>query len=112
MIFLKFSIKNTCLIKRKRYLSINFCMYFHIVGIKEVQNKKYNMDIVLQGLSESFIRDFLHTHNIVLLEISEYKNSPDSFGKLELIVQYKQNEIHIVSYLTDIEIAAYNFMMI
>jgi hypothetical protein len=87
-------------------------MYFHVIGIKEVQNKKYNMDIVLQWVSESFVRDFLHTHNIVLLEISEHKDSPDSFGKLELIVKYKQNEIYIVSYLTDIEIAAYNFMMI
>lgn len=87
-------------------------MYFHIIGIKEVQNKKYNMDIVLQWESETFIRKFLHSHNIVLLEISEYKDDLDSFGKLELIVEYKQKNIQTISYLTDIEIAAYTFMMI
>lgn len=87
-------------------------MYFHIIGIKEVQNKKYNMDIVLQGESEIFVREFLHIHNIVLLEISEYKESLEKFGQLELIIEYKNKNLKIISYLTDIEVAAYNFVLI
>lgn len=87
-------------------------MYFHIIGIKEVQNKKYNMDIVLQGESEIFVREFLHIHNIVLLEISEYKESLEKFGQLELIIEYKNKNLKIISYLTDIEFAAYNFVLI
>lgn len=87
-------------------------MYFHIIGIKEVQNKKYNMDIVLQGESEVFVREFLHIHNIVLLEISEYKESLEKFGQLELIIEYKNKNLKIISYLTDIEFAAYNFVLI
>jgi hypothetical protein len=87
-------------------------MYFHIVGIKEDENKKYNMDIVILWESEAFIKDFLHHHNIVILNFSEYKESLQDFWQLQVDIKYKTQNVEITSYLTDIKSATYNFMMI
>lgn len=87
-------------------------MYFRIIGIKETQNKKYNMDILIQWESESEIRWLLEDYWIVLLNISTYENSTQSFWALKLNIKYKNQKIEIISYLTDINIAVHTFLII
>jgi hypothetical protein len=47
-------------------------MIFHVVGIKEVSKKKYNIDVLIEAQSIDFVRAMLHDYDIVLLDISEY----------------------------------------
>jgi hypothetical protein len=81
LIFLDISIKNVYLAKRLQVLPTNYYMLFHITGIKEVikgaENKKHNIDILIEGDSEAFIRTFLQHHNIIVLSILDY-NKPSS----------------------------------
>ena len=88
-------------------------MYFHVIGIKEKEkNKKYNIDIVLESDSESFLKDFLYTNNIIILNYSEYKRDIKSFWNLEILINYKQKIIKAVSYSDDIVSLVKYFMMI
>jgi len=87
-------------------------MYFHVIGIKEDENKKYNIDIVLESESDLIAKDFLHIHNIVILNFSDYKESPQSFWNVEITINYKQKTIKAFSYLNDIySIVKYFLMM-
>lgn len=87
-------------------------MYFHIIGIKEDESKKYNIDILLEAESEALLKNFLHTHNIVVLNFSEYKSTLDSFWNLEVLIRYRQNTIRAISYLNDISSFVKYLMMI
>ena len=87
-------------------------MYFHVIGIKEDNNKKYNIDIVLESESDSIAKDFLHWYNIVTLSFIEYKENIQSFWNIEIIINYKQKKIRIFSDLNNIYSTAKYFMMI
>lgn len=87
-------------------------MFFRIIGIKEAQGKKYNIDILIEWESESIVREFLQYYNIILLNISKYENSKDSFWKIELTIKHKNQNIAIISYLTDIKIVVFTFFMV
>lgn len=94
-------------------------MLFHIIGIKEVinglENKKYNIDILIKWDSEEFIKSFLQKNNIIVLNITEYTKPMTDFGNLqaELIYTDKHEEkIEIVSYITDIKSALFLFVTI
>jgi len=86
-------------------------MYFHVIGIKEGKNIQYNIDIILQSDSESFIKDFLHSHHIVLLNFSEYIDSVEAFGDMYLVFGHKSQKIKAISYLDDISSAAQQFIL-
>ncbi len=96
---------------KTQFLSIKICMYFHVIGIKEDENKKYNIDIVLQSESDLIAKDFLHFHNIVILNFSDYKESPQSFWNIELHINHKQKIIKAFSYLNDIHSILKYFLM-
>ncbi len=112
MIFYQISINNTYLEIKIQVLSTNFAMYFHIIGIKEDKNNKYNIDMILESDSESFVKDFLHSHNIVLLNFSQYKDPIQNFGNLELFFDYKNQKIRAISCIDDIYIATKQFILV
>ena len=94
-------------------------MLFHVIGIKEVtngtENKKHNIDILIKGDSESFIRIFLQKHNIIVLSVAEYNKPSSDFGNLQIDISYKDKQedlVNIFSYLTDIKSALFLFMTI
>lgn len=70
------------------------------------------MDILINWESKDFIKMFLQNHNIIVLNISEYKKLAEDFGQLKMVVKYKWLQIDITSYLTDIEAALFSFSMI
>lgn len=87
MIFEKISIINDYSEIRLQSLSTKISMYFHVIGIKEDQNDKYSIDIVFDFDKIWDLREFLQHHNIVLLNLTEYKKS--NFGSSYIIFQYK-----------------------
>ncbi|HKL44325.1 MAG TPA: hypothetical protein VJ892_03535 [Candidatus Absconditabacterales bacterium] len=70
------------------------------------------MDILIEGSSEKFVRSFLEHHNVIVLNFSEYKKSKQLFGKLSFKSSFKEVDLEIITYLTDIESALFNFLMI
>ncbi|HPC34180.1 MAG TPA: hypothetical protein PLP73_00835 [Candidatus Absconditabacterales bacterium] len=95
-----------------QFLPTKIDMYFHVIGIKEVKNEKYNINIVLESESISIAKDFLYFHNIVILNISEYTKPLQSFGNLAIVVKNKPQNIKIISSFDNIYHALEYFMII
>ena len=112
MIFLHFSINNAYWEIKVQFLPTKIDMYFHIIGIKEDKNDKFNINIVLETNSISIAKDFLYFYNIVVLSISEYKKPISSFWELEISINHKQKNIKMFSSFEDIYTALKCFTMI
>jgi len=95
-----------------QFLPTKIDMYFHVIGIKEVKNEKYNINIVLESESISIAKDFLYFHNIVILNISEYTKTLQSFWNLAIVVKNKTQNIKIISSFDNIYHALEYFMII
>lgn len=95
-----------------QFLPTKIDMYFHVIGIKEVKNEKYNINIVLESESISIAKDFLYFHNIVILNISEYTKPLQSFWNLAIVVKNKPQNIKITSSFDNIYHALEYFMII
>lgn len=95
-----------------QFLPTKIDMYFHVIGIKEVKNEKYNINIVLESESISIAKDFLYFHNIVILNISEYTKPLQSFWNLAIVVKNKPQNIKIISSFDNIYHALEYFMII
>ena len=87
-------------------------MLFHVIGIKEAQNRKYNLDIVVNWDSDVSVRKFLQRHNIIVLNISIYTKQSSDFGSMQIDVSYKENIVNIFSYISDIKSALLFFMTV
>lgn len=86
-------------------------MIFHVVGIKEVSKKKYNIDVLIEAQSIDFVRAMLHDYDIVLLDISEYNWDTLSFWSAMLVVSYNDQLVHIISNLSNLRMVAHKFIM-
>lgn len=95
-----------------QFLPTKIDMYFHVIGIKEVKNEKYNINIVLESESISIAKDFLYFHNIVILNISEYTKPLQSFWNLAIVVKNKPQNIKIISSFDNMYQALEYFMII
>ena len=95
-------------------------MLFHVIGIKEVvrevENKKHNIDLLIKWDSEEFVRTFLQRHNIIVLSILEYNKPSSGFWNLQIDILYKGKQqnlsVSVFSYLTDMKNALLLFMVI
>ncbi len=87
-------------------------MFFRVVWLKETKNKKYNIDILLEWDSESFVRETLQSYNIVVLRVSEHKKSVEEFASIKIVAIHHQQELSIFSYLKDLKNAILIFSMI
>lgn len=61
-------------------------MFFHIVGIKEIAKKNYNLDFLLENEEEKIIREILWRIGVVILSIEKYSQLPSSFGTTQLVI--------------------------
>ena len=87
-------------------------MLFHVIGIKEAQNRKYNLDIVIDWDSDVFVRKFLQRYNIIVLNLSKYTKQSSDFGSMQIEISYKESVVHVFSYITDIKSALLFFMTV
>ncbi len=67
-------------------------MLFHVLGIKEIGWKNYNLDFVVQDVSEQALKEFLGTLGVVVVTIAEYTETPESFGDTKLIIKNVNDE--------------------
>lgn len=87
-------------------------MIFHVVAIKELQDQSYNVDVLVECDSQDFVKDFLRSYNMIVLEVSEYIWEISSFWNVELVVWYEWQDIKLYSSLNNLRIIVYNFIMV
>ncbi len=59
-------------------------MIFHIIGIKEISWKNYNLDFLMEWDSEDDIRSLLGKNGIVVININQFQDEIQSFGKTKI----------------------------
>lgn len=71
-------------------------MYFHLIGIKEKEDKKYELDLLISWWDEDFVKDFLSHRWVVIVSIGSFKEDPATFWDISVSVPFKNNEIQII----------------
>lgn len=57
-------------------------MFFEIHGLKEINEEKENIQILVSAENPGIIRDFFMSKNIIVLSIKKYKEDPVKFGNI------------------------------
>lgn len=85
-------------------------MYFHLIWIKEKNWNKYDLNLILKWWDEDFVRSFLSNRWVVIVSISEYKDDPNSFWNIDIILIYNWTEIQIITRWDDLSESMYFFV--
>lgn len=71
-------------------------MYFHLIGIKEKWDSKYELDFLLSWWDDVFVKNFLSQRWVVVVSFDIFKEEPTTFGNISMKVPYKDQEIQII----------------
>lgn len=87
-------------------------MIFHITGIKEVWVDKYNINILMDCISNLLTKKILEDLGIIVLSIKEEKKELSSFGKTFITISQNSQEITIATENETLEDTIYQFSRI
>ena len=77
-------------------------MYYHLIGIKEKWDDKYELDLLLSWWEEEFMRNFLSHWWVVVVSFNAFKEEPTDFGNISMSVSFKNQEIQLIMQWDDL----------
>lgn len=78
-------------------------MFFHFTGLKEISEKNYTLDLLIQAEDPAPIREFLNFHKAITLLLEPYEQDPLSFGEIFLVIQHKDTQFKIITKFENIQ---------
>ncbi len=72
--------------------------YFHLTGLKQVEQKNYPIDILIGGESLQELKEVLAARGLLIFTLEPWEKPASTFGKYEIIVPYEQKDYSIVTY--------------
>ncbi|MBF0981616.1 hypothetical protein HXK74_03180, partial [Candidatus Gracilibacteria bacterium] len=72
-------------------------MFFHFIGIKDISEKNYTLDLLFEAEDISQIKDFLNFHKAITLSLEEYTKDPQNFGSVYMVIQFKEFQFKIIT---------------
>lgn len=54
-------------------------MLFHFVGLKDISEKNYPLDVLIQADDTTIVKDFLSEQKIITLGLEIYNGDPQDF---------------------------------
>ena len=54
-------------------------MFFHFTGIKDISDKNYTLDLLIESEDISQIKEFLNFHKAITLLLEEYPGQSQDF---------------------------------
>lgn len=86
-------------------------MFFRAVGMKEISKKIYNLDVLVESDSNDFVKELLHDHGVVVLDVTEYPSEASAFGNVWVTISYQDQEVNIISNLNNLRMLAHKFII-
>jgi len=83
-------------------------MLFEVTGMKDVQNKTYNIHFVVEAEDAITIKNFLQSREIIILSIQKYTDDIDLFGKSYCQVRDGEKKYRIIHQEEDLSIVSKN----
>ena len=78
-------------------------MFFHFIGIKDISEKNYTLDLLFEAEDISQIKDFLNFHKAITLSLEEYTKDPQSFGSVYMVIQFKEFQFKIITQFDSVQ---------
>lgn len=78
-------------------------MFFHFIGIKDISEKNYTLDLLFEAEDISQIKDFLNFHKAITLSLEEYTKDPQNFGSVYMVIQFKEFQFKIITQFDSVQ---------
>lgn len=78
-------------------------MFFHLTGIKDISDKNYSLELLIEGEDVSSVKQFLSDQKVIVLELEYYTGKPEDFGTMYLDIEGKNQVFRIVGQLEKLE---------
>ena len=78
-------------------------MFFHFTGIKDISDKNYTLDLLIESEDISQIKEFLNFHKAITLLLEEYPGQSQDFWSVFLTIQHKDSQFKIITKFTNIQ---------
>lgn len=78
-------------------------MFFHFTGIKDISEKNYTLDLLIEAEDISIVKEFLAFQKVVTLGLEIFQGEAKHFGKTFFTVAYKDQLLKIFSQFEDLK---------
>ena len=78
-------------------------MFFHLTGIKDIADRNYSLELLIEGEDVSSVKQFLADQKIIVLGLEHFTNEPQTFGAVYLDVESKKKVFRIVGKFDTLE---------
>ena len=78
-------------------------MFFHLTGIKDISDKNYSLELLIEGEDVSSVKQFLSDQKVIILGLEHYTGKPEDFGDIYLDIVGKDQVFRIVGQLEKLE---------
>lgn len=78
-------------------------MFFHLTGIKDIADRNYSLEFLIEGEDVSSVKQFLADQKVIVLGLEHFTNEPQTFGAVYLDVESKKKVFRIVGKFDTLE---------
>lgn len=78
-------------------------MFFHLTGIKDIADRNYSLELLIEGEDVSSVKQFLADQKVIVLGLEHFTNEPQTFGAVYLDVESKKKVFRIVGKFDTLE---------
>lgn len=78
-------------------------MFFHLTGIKDIADRNYSLEFLIEGEDISSVKQFLADQKVIVLGLEHFTNEPQTFGAVYLDVESKKKVFRIVGKFDTLE---------
>lgn len=78
-------------------------MFFHLTGIKDIADRNYSLEFLIEGEDISSVKQFLADQKVIVLGLEHFTNEPRTFGAVYLDVESKKKVFRIVGKFDTLE---------
>ena len=78
-------------------------MFFHLMGIKDIADRNYSLEFLIEGEDISSVKQFLADQKVIVLGLEHFTNEPQTFGSVYLDVESKKKVFRIVGKFDTLE---------
>lgn len=54
-------------------------MFFHLTGIKDISEKNYTLELLIEAEDVAAVKDFLSEQKVIILGLEHYSGEPKDF---------------------------------
>ncbi len=78
-------------------------MFFHLTGIKDIADRNYSLEFLIEGEDISSVKQFLADQKVIVLGLEHFTTEPQTFGAVYLDVESKKKVFRIVGKFDTLE---------